>query len=96
MKYRIFQLAVQLQSDHPQFSVQRTSSLAHGYTSADELEKAKTVLRQECHIYKVSILKIESHVEFSALEEVSEFNSRKRLMDSAHFPCCYIEPYITG
>jgi hypothetical protein len=90
MKYRIFNLAVELLPKHPLWTSQRSASLALGYTSEESLEKAESILRKHDSDYQVKIQRIDSHTEFKTLKEVSEGSSIKHLKESEAYPYCYI------
>ena len=74
MRYRIFNLAVELMPGHPQRTSQRTSSLAFGYTSEESLEKAKTILKDYDPMHKIKLLRTDWHIEFQTLDDVAEPN----------------------
>ncbi|OIR01853.1 hypothetical protein GALL_161550 [mine drainage metagenome] len=90
MKYRIFELRVELLPDNPQRTPQRDRSLALGYTSKDSLKDAEALFEEFGQLFRVKVVGVKSHQDFESLEEVKEPISIQRLKKTESYPFCDI------
>ncbi|MFT3867109.1 MAG: hypothetical protein QM715_01300 [Nibricoccus sp.] len=93
MKFRIFQLSVELLPGHPQRTKERIMSYALGYTCDESVEGAKATLKEYATHFKVKIVVLGEHEEIRHLSDVKESLTKKYFAATEAYPYCHIEPF---
>jgi hypothetical protein len=96
MKYRIFELKVDLLENNPLRTPQRTTSLALGYTCADSLETAQSLLMDSAAFFGVKITEMSNPIEYPSLSALNQPRAIPYLEGRDGRPTCYIAPFERG